>query len=177
MRGLGVNGVSLDDSLTIVQIKRGWDYITQENAPMSLDIQKNINLIVAKNDSLAPGELRSGQGGVDIGESDTWVPPIINPETEEKFLKEIMMSDMTTTEKALRVMYHDMRQQIFWDGNKRSATLSANKIMIDGGAGLINVPLNIWSEWNELLSSYYKSGKDKEILQWTYDHAIQGVEL
>lgn len=177
MRGLGVNGVSLDDSNTIVQIKRGWDYITQEDDPISLQIEQNINLIVAKYDALVPGELRSGQGAVDIGDENDWVPPMIDEQAEEKWLTELMASDKSTTEKAMRLMYHDMRQQIFWDGNKRSATLAANKVMIDGGAGLINVPLTIWSEWNELIAAFYKSGKEKPLLDWTYDHAVQGVKL
>ncbi|WP_270234962.1 Fic family protein [Lacticaseibacillus suilingensis] len=177
MRGLGVNGVSLDDSNTIVQIKRGWDYITQEDDPISLQIEQNINLIVAEYDALVPGELRSGQGAVDIGDENDWVPPMIDEQAEEKWLTELMASDKSTTEKAMRLMYHDMRQQIFWDGNKRSATLAANKVMIDGGAGLINVPLTIWSEWNELIAAFYKSGKEKPLLDWTYDHAVQGVKL
>lgn len=177
MRGLGVNGVSLDDSNTIVQIKRGWDYITQEDDPISLRIEQNINLIVAKYDALVPGELRSGQGAVDIGDENDWVPPMIDEQAEEKWLTELMASGKSNTEKAMRLMYHDMRQQIFWDGNKRSATLAANKVMIDGGAGLINVPLTIWSEWNELIAVYYKNGEVKPLLDWTYAHAVQGVKL
>lgn len=177
MRGLGVNGVSLDDSNTIVQIKRGWDYITQENAAISLQIEQNINLIVAKYDALIPGELRSGQGAVDIGDENDWVPPMIDEQAEEKWLTDLMASDKSTTEKAMRLMYHDMRQQIFWDGNKRSATLAANKVMIDGGAGLINVPLTIWSEWNELIAVYDKNGEVRPLLDWTYAHAVQGVKL
>lgn len=32
-------------------------------------------------------------------------------------------SSKSATDKALTIMYHNMRNQIFWDGNKRSATL------------------------------------------------------
>ncbi|ERL64404.1 hypothetical protein L248_0946 [Schleiferilactobacillus shenzhenensis LY-73] len=70
-----------------------------------------------------------------------------------------------------------MRQQLFWDGNKRTATLAANKLLIDHGAGLFNVPLNLWPQWNELISAYYQSGDMLAIKQWTYDHGIQGVTL
>ncbi|WP_337957825.1 hypothetical protein [Schleiferilactobacillus perolens] len=83
----------------------------------------------------------------------------------------------SATDKALTFFYHNMRQQLFWDGNKRTATLAANKIMIDHGVGLINVPLNLWPHWNELINAYYHSGAMTEIKQWTYDHAIQGVVL
>ncbi len=37
MDGLGVDGVNIDDINTIVQIKRGWQFITESNA--SLDIK------------------------------------------------------------------------------------------------------------------------------------------
>lgn len=70
-----------------------------------------------------------------------------------------------------------MRGQLFWDGNKRTATLSANKLMIDGGAGLINVPLNLWGQWNQLISDYYHSNEMMPLKHWTYDHGIAGVTL
>ena len=84
---------------------------------------------------------------------------------------------MTTTDKALTVMYHNMRQQIFWDGNKRTATLSANKIMIDGGAGLINIPLDKWDQWNELIANYYRTNDMTKVKKWTYDNGIQGLQI
>lgn len=74
-------------------------------------------------------------------------------------------------------MYHNMRKQLFWDGNKRTATLVANKLMIDNGAGIINVPLDRWGVWNELISLYYQSNHIDKLLEWTYDNAIQGVQL
>ena len=105
-------------------------------------------------------------------------PPLIDEQQEQVFLQEILTdSQKTTTDKALTVMYHNMRQQIFWDGNKRTATLSANKIMIDGGAGLINVPLDKWDKWNELIADYYRTNDMTKIKQWTYDNAIQGLEV
>lgn len=52
-------------------------------------------------------------------------------------------------------MYHNMRQQIFRVDNKRTAIFSANKILIDGGTGLIKVPLDKWDKWHELITDYY----------------------
>ena len=74
-------------------------------------------------------------------------------------------------------MYHNMRQQIFWDGNKRTATLVANKIMIDGGAGLINVPLDKWAKWNELIADFYRTNDMQAVKEWTYQNGIQGLEV
>lgn len=68
-----------------------------------------------------------------------------------------------------------MRRQIFWDGNKRTALLVANKLMVNSGAGLISVPLKKWTQWNELIADYYFSGDLATLKKWTYQHGIQGA--
>ena len=133
---------------------------------------------MAAEAALVPGSLRQGTGGVSLGNEDFLEPPMIDEQQEQKFLQK-MLTDLrtTTTNKALTVMYHNMRQQIFWDGDKRTATLSANKIMIDRGAGLINVSLDKWHIWNELIADYYLNNDMPKVRQWTYDNAIQGLEV
>lgn len=178
MDGLGVNGVSIDDINTIIQIKRGWQLITESDAPFNLTFAKQINAIVAQNDSLEPGAFRSGQGGVAIGSTEDFIPEPVDDQHEVQFLAELLADQTKSgTEKSLRLMYHLMRAQLFWDGNKRTATLFANRLMIDNGNGLINVPLNEWSTWNTLLSDYYRSNDVQALLKWTYQHAIFGVDL
>ena len=169
---------AVEDVLTIVNLKRGWQYITTQNSPLTLTMEKQINKIVAAEDALVPGELRQGKGGVNLGSEDFFEPPLINEKQEQSFLQKILADpQMTTTDKALTVMYHNMRQQIFWDGNKRTATLSANKIMIDGGAGLINIPLDKWDQWNELIANYYRTNDMTKVKKWTYDNGIQGLQI
>ena len=164
MDGMSVAGVPVEDVLTIVNLKRGWQYVTTQNEPLTLAMEKQINKVVAAEDALVPGDLRQGQGGINLG-------------SEEFLQKTLADSQTTTTDKALTVMDHNMSQQIFWDGNKRTATLSANKIMIDGGAGLINVPLDKWDKWNELIADYYRTNDMTKVKQWTYDNAIQGLDV
>lgn len=75
--GLGVDGVPIDDINVIVQLKRAWQYIINEDRPVSLRVMKNINSVVAKMDSLAPGELRNGSGFVATLRGD-FVPPDVD---------------------------------------------------------------------------------------------------
>lgn len=106
------------------------------------------------------------------------MPPDVDVVAEEKWLADLLNdAAMSDTERALRLLYHNMRGQLFWDGNKRTAMLTANKLMIDHGVGLINVPLDKWPDWNNLISQYYRSGDMAEILAWTYTNGIQGVNL
>lgn len=175
--GFGVDGVSIDDINTIVQLKRGWQYIINDKKPLTFEKMKKINGIVALHDALFPGEIRTGNSQVTLDNGGTYTPEIPNDKRERKYFDELMNKDTSTTDKAITLMYHNMRNQIFWDGNKRSATLAANKIMIDGGAGLINVPLNKWNTWNQLISDYYRTGALDKLKQWTYDNGIQGVDF
>lgn len=176
--GMSAAGVSIDDTNVIVQLKRGWQYVIRENRPLSLNIEQNINLLVARYDSLDPGSFRTGNVTVELGNSNgEWQPPEINLDQERKFFDELMQKDTSITDKAMTLMYHNMRNQLFWDGNKRTATLAANKLMIDNGAGLISVPLNKWDKWNELISEFYLTGKMDKLKDWTYENGIQGIEF
>ena len=106
-----------------------------------------------------------------------FVPPDVDEQAEEKYLKELLENkNKSATEKSIELMYHLMRNQIFWDGNKRTATLIANKYMIDNGAGLINIPLDYWDEWNKLISDYYYDNDMSKIKEWTYNIGIQGID-
>lgn len=176
--GMGAAGVSIDDTNVIVQLKRGWQYVIRESKPLSLNIEQNINLLVARYDSLDPGSFRTGNVTVELGNSNgEWQPPEINLDQERKFFDELMPKDTSITDKAMTLMYHNMINQLFWDGNERTATLAANKLMIDNGAGLINVPLNKWDKWNELISEFYLTGKMDKLKDWTYENGIQGIEF
>lgn len=177
MDGMSVAGVPVEDILTIVNLKKGWQYVTTQTDKMTLDMEKKINKIVAAEDALEPGGLRQGTGGVHLGNDEYFEPPMVDEKAEQNYLQDVLSSDRTTTDKALTLMYHNMRQQIFWDGNKRTATLVANKIMIDGGAGLINVPLDKWAKWNELIADFYRTNDMQAVKEWTYQNGIQGLEV
>lgn len=117
--------------------------------------------------------------GISVGGAAvTDIITIVNEQYEQAFLQKVLAdSTKTTTDKALTMLYHNMRQQIFADGNKRTALLIANQLMIAGGAGLINVPLDKWDQWQQLIVDYYQTNDILKVKQWTYDHGIQGVAV
>ncbi|WEV52124.1 Fic family protein (plasmid) [Lactobacillus sp. ESL0731] len=173
--GMGVNGVSVDDINVIVQLKRGWQLAINYDQPFGLDFEKEINKIVARDTAAFPGYLRNGSGGVETYRGE-FTPPMINEQKEKSFLNSILNSDRSATDKAMTVMYHNMRQQMFYDGNKRTATIAANKIMIENGAGLINIPLDQWPTWNQKIADYYFSNDMSDLKDWTYQTGISGIE-
>lgn len=93
---------------------------------------------------------------------------------------EILKQDISGTEKALRLFLFISKNQIFWDGNKRTALIAANSIMFNHGAGLVSIPENKFMSFNELLSNYYNSSEDvglEDILYFMYSDCIFGINF
>lgn len=72
-------------------------------------------------------------------------------------------------------MLYGMRSQLFWDGNKRTSTICANKIMIENGAGIIKIPDSELEKFNILLSEFYSTGDNSKIKQFIYENCIDGI--
>ena len=70
-----------------------------------------------------------------------------------------------------------MRSQVFWDGNKRTSMIVANKIMIENGCGIITIKEEFINEFNNLLTKYYNTGNMTEIEYFIYNKCIYGLEI
>ena len=70
-----------------------------------------------------------------------------------------------------------MRSQIFWDGNKRTSMIIANKIMIENGKGIITIKEEYLNEFNVLLTEYYNTNDMSKIEKFIYDKCIYGLEI
>jgi len=83
----------------------------------------------------------------------------------------------SATERAIEYMLYGMRSQLFWDGNKRTSTICANKIMIENGAGIIKISDSDLVQFNSLLSEFYETNNKKEIKEFIYDNCIDGIKF
>ncbi|WP_439290850.1 Fic family protein [Lonepinella koalarum] len=170
--GMSVSGVSTDDVQVILNLKNAWQFILNADLPFNLAFACKINGFVAYNESLAWGELRTGKVGIS---GVAYVPEIPNPQVVEQRFAQIINQPISATEKALKLMYYLMRNQLFWDGNKRTAIICANYLLIQAGAGVLNINENQLEPWHELLSKFYESGDDTKIIEWTYQHCLYGI--
>ena len=171
--GMGVSGVSTDDIQVILNLKNAWQFALKADAPFDLAFACRINGFIAYNESLAWGVLRSGRVGISgVG----YVPPVPVQSEAEQTLADIAKLPESATFRALKSMYYLMRAQLFWDGNKRTAIICANYQLIAAGAGVLNIAETQLEQWNTLLSAFYESGDDAEIMAWTYRHCLYGIE-
>lgn len=154
----------------VAQLSLAWKMILAETGPVNLALEQRVNTIIDL-DSAAPGMLRNGTGSVMTTRGE-FMPPEINEKQEAAYLNELLTSAKSTTEKALTLMYHNMRNQLFYDGNKRTALIIANKLMLDQGAGLICIPLAKFTTWMNKLTSFYFTNNMTELTDWTYQNGI-----
>lgn len=105
-----------------------------------------------------------------------YVPEIPNESKVKEEIEKILNIE-NTTERAIEYMLYGMRSQLFWDGNKRTSTICANKIMIENGNGIIKVPDNKLEEFTTLLSEFYSTNNKEKIKQFIFDNCIDGLIL
>jgi len=153
-------------------LKRGWRFLLNnigDSAPaLDFDYMSTINEIVAANDSLDPGEIRTGDGGI-VG--STYKPPIRPRDEIEAELQEILTIE-PATERAISLFLWGSKGQFFWDGNKRTSILTLNRILIENGAGLLQITPDILEDFHTALHNYYEHGNAKDLKDFLYESAI-----
>ena len=172
LEGVNVPNLKIDEIQCILNLRDAWKYLINNiHADFNLDFICKINELVARNESIAWGILR--QGGVQITGTD-YIPEIPDEEDVKKQINNILQIE-NATERAIEYMLYGMRSQLFWDGNKRTSTICANKIMIENGCGIIKVPDIKLKDFTVLLSEFYSTNSKEKIKQFLFDNCIDGI--
>lgn len=175
LNGIIVPNIKLEDLEVIINLRDGWKFVLNNiTKPLDLEFICKVNFYISRNESLDWGVLRYGNVG--IGGTD-YKPPI--PVKEEVVIKlEDINNIKNPTNRALEYFAWAVKAQLFWDGNKRTSTLVANKILIENGAGIFTVPENKIHEFNIELNKYYNSDNNKEVFKsFLYENCIEGMEI
>lgn len=179
INGHNVATASLGDIQTILHLKRGYQYVLQhisDGHPADIALLKKINAIVAQDDSLAAGDFRTGSIGVTLFDGSRHTPKAMTEAEVNDLFLAIQKQSQSVTETAIRTMLAFMRTQIFWDGNKRTATLFANALLIAHGGGVLEIAEPILPQFNEKLSSFYQSSDESDLVDFLYRYCIFGIE-
>ncbi len=148
--GAVINGVSVSDIQTVLNLRDGWKYCIEHiDDKLDLEYICKINAFVSRNESLGWGVLRTGT--VSVGDFTPTIPK------KEKVLYEIDRINKITEpiEKALEYFAYACKQQLFWDGNKRTSTIIASKILIESGNGILTIGKANAEEFNTTLNDWY----------------------
>lgn len=173
LNGVNVPNVKLDDIQCILNLRDAWKHVIATiEEEFNLEYICKINEYVARNESLQWGQLRTGKVLISGTE---YVPEIPEKDKVKEKIKEILQIE-NVTERAIKYMLYGMRSQLFWDGNKRTSMISANKILIQNGKGILMVQDKDLKEFSQLLTNYYDTNESKEIEKFLYNHCIFGIE-
>lgn len=171
--GRTVAGMSIDDTIKIVNLKHAWQFIFDTvNYPVDLRYIKQLNFEVGDKTVLNAGIIRT----IDVSIGGTiWKPNIPDELNVKENIASILNSDEPSTKKAIDLMLYIMRSQLFMDGNKRTAQILANKIMIENGCGIISIPVNLHKDFFIKLIDYYETNDSENISEFIYNECITGV--
>lgn len=170
--GGNVARLRLDEIQTINNLKHAWLFLLSSiDAKNDLNMLKSINSLVGSNLVDRAGQVRIYD--VTIGGTN-WKPELPDENKIEQDLEDFNKIE-SITERAITIMCYLMRTQFFSDGNKRTAMLFANKIMIQNGKGLIAVPVEEDINFGEQLTRYYETNQIEDLKQFIYDKCIMGI--
>lgn len=162
LNGVNVPNVQLDDIQAILNMRDAWKFLLNTvSETITFEYWCKLNEYIARNEALEWGKLRTGNVGIS---GTDYVPPIPEKEQVITTLEDIVSDKgMTATDKALEVFTWGTRGQYFWDGNKRTSLMLANKILISAGAGIMTITDKYMEQFNVLLLEYYNTGKSSEL--------------
>lgn len=176
LNGINIPNVQLDDIQAILNMRDAWKFLLNTvSETITFEYWCKLNEYIARNEALEWGKLRTGNVGIS---GTDYVPPIPEKEKVIAALEDIVSDkDMTATDKALEVFAWGTRGQFFWDGNKRTSLMLANKILISAGVGIMTITDKYMEQFNVSLLEYYNTGKPSELKKFLYDNAIHGINL
>ena len=174
LEGVNVPSLRLDEINCILNLRDAWNFtLSNIDTDITLDFICKVNSFVSRNESLEWGVLRTGKVGIN---GVDYIPDIPNREDVITNINEILKEENITS-RSLNLMLYLMRSQIFWDGNKRTAMIVANKLLISNGCGIISIKEENINEFNKLLTEYYNTGNKDKIIPFLYDKCIFGLEI
>lgn len=158
-----INDMSSTDIEKILNLKHAWDFILDENViqvSTDFNILSNINKQVIDNFYYNAGVLRTTPVKIS---GTKYTPPFPIESKIKEDLDRILNRKISHVERAIELLLYVMKNQIFIDGNKRSAVIFANHYLISHGLGLIVIPAELVDEYRKLLINYYEGKQVKEI--------------
>ncbi len=166
LQGERVSNMTSDDVMKIINLKHAWEFILNTNvitSPTNYALLCEINHQVVKGFYFNAGKIRSVP--VSIG-GTTWKPEIPIESVVKEELQDILSSGLESIDKSIELLLYVMKKQVFIDGNKRTAVIFANHLLIANGQGLITISTDTIPEYRTLLLNYYEATDMQSIKQF-----------
>lgn len=156
-----VNNVAVSDIQTVLNLRDAWKFILNTiDATLDLEYVCKVNEYVSRNESLEWGVLRSGNVCV----SGTDYMPELPDEADVKSALNKINSISDPTNRAMEYFCYAVHAQLFWDGNKRTSTMIASKILMQNAIGVLTIDAKNSLAFNEGLHHFYNTGDKNKLI-------------
>lgn len=155
-------------------LRDGWNYLFDHiDDEINLIFLEEIHELTARFDVAYQylGKMRTD--AVMISGTD-WRPELPNVEKIYEDLKTLNKIECVT-DRAISIGLYIMRTQMFKDGNKRAGSFAINKILIENGKGIFNVPIKLDGIFKQKLVDYYESNDDRVLKSWIVENCLDGL--
>lgn len=151
-----VNGMTANDIQKILNLKHAWEFILDSDviqAKTDYYLLCHIAKLVNEGFFTDGGRIRGVP--VTIGGS-SYKPPIPIESIVKENITEILESETTEIDTAIKLCMYCMKTQVFIDGNKRASVIFANHYLIAHGQGFLVIPEEHVPEFKKKLVAYYE---------------------
>lgn len=176
IEGGKVNNLGVEDVLKVVNLKHAWEFILNKSVILSetnFQLLCEINKLVEDGFFYNAGKVR--QTPVYIGGTN-WKPELPIESVIREEIEEILNKKTNVINKAIELLLYVMKRQIFIDGNKRTAVIFANHLLIKNGCGLIIIPDDKVNEYKKLLIDFYEGKNTTKIKNFLKVHALKELK-
>ena len=164
------------DVQKIINLKPAWEFILLEGVieyPSNFDVLSQINAIVEEGMSYEAGKIRNVP--VTIGGS-SYRPPLPFEGQVKMDIASIVESKKPVLDRAIDALLYVKKKQVFLDGNKRTAVIFANHILIKHAGGIIVIPAELVEEYKKLLIHYYETDEKNDIIGFLKKYCFKPVK-
>lgn len=174
LNDVNVEKLSPTEISKVCCLRDGWNYLLDHiDDEVDLVFLEEIHELVARFDVGYQylGKMRTD--AVMVSGTD-WRPEMPNVEKIHKELKALNEIECVT-DRAISIGLYVMRSQMFKDGNKRVGSFAINKILIQNGKGIFNVPVKLDGVFKQKLVDYYESDDNRELKKWIVENCLDGI--
>ncbi|ATU20629.1 Fic family protein [Bifidobacterium choerinum] len=167
------------DLALLEDLRDASSYALHEPAPLDAAFVKGVNARLSRTAALEPGVLRTDRNIMVRTSIGDYIPEVPDEEGMESVLAEARHGDGGLFG-AAQLFARLARMQPFGDGNKRTALLVANRLLLDHGTGrALIVPTQDPDRrtFNDLMGLWYVR-EDVRVMRWLadYNEDIAGLD-
>ena len=176
LNNVNVESINPKDISKVCCLRDGWKYLLDNiDRPVDLIFLEDIHNLVARFDVdyRYLGKIRTDEV---IISGTAWRPEIQTNEAIDCLCDKLANIDRANiTDYAIELGLYIMRMQPFKDGNKRVGSYAINKVLIENGKGIFNVPVEMDGKFKQQLVDFYVSNDTIVLKKFISENCITGT--